>query len=170
MKQPNIAREFYDAFQSGEFDRFDAIVHPDVVVNSSANFGNKGIDALKTWAEGFITAFAARIDLVDEILAIDKAGSGRAVATVNLHWTHVGNFFGLEPTGRSGTSIENLIMTIRGGLITRIEVADTTLDLVIYMHERGWVFPQNIRPTPLIKGQERPVDRGEVDLRPTEGA
>ncbi len=165
MKQPNIAREVYDAFQSGEFDRWDEIIHPEVVTNSSAKFGSQGIEALKAWASGFLSAFAARIDLVDEILAVDSHGNGRAVATVNLNWTHVGDFFGLQPTGREGTSIENLIMTVRDGKVTRIEVADTTLDLVIYMHERGWVFPQNVRPVPIIRGRERKPDDLIVDLR-----
>ncbi len=160
-----VAREFYDAFQKGEFDRFDAIVHPDVVTNSSASFGNKGIDALKGWAGAFLPAFAPRIDLVDEINAVDEHGNGRAVATINLNWKHVGDFFGLSPSGRTGTSIENLIMTIKGNKIVRLEVADTTLDLVIYMHERGWVFPQNIRPEPIVKGVERHASAGLVDLR-----
>ena len=165
MTQPNIAREFYDAFQRGEFDRWDAIVSPNVVTNSSAKFGTEGLDALKAWAGSFLSAMSARIDLVDEILAVDADGDGRAVATVNLNWTHVGDFFGLQPTGRSGTSVENLILTVEGGKVTRIEVADTTLDLVIYMHERGWVFPQNVRPVPIIKGVERNAKEHVVDLR-----
>jgi hypothetical protein len=48
-------------------------------------FGNQGIDALKTWAGAFLTAFAPRIDLVDEIHAVDENGNGRAVATLNLN-------------------------------------------------------------------------------------
>jgi hypothetical protein len=86
--------------------------------------------------------------------------------TVNLNWKHVKPFFGvLQPTGRTGTSIENLIMTVNNGKVTRIEVADTTLDLVIYMHENGWVFPQNIRPEPIIRGIERPVDVPAVSFK-----
>lgn len=165
MNQPNIAREVYDAFQRGEFDCWDAVIHPGVVTNSSAKFGNVGLDALKQWASSFLTAFSAQIDLVDEILAVDSNGNGRAVATINLHWKHVGDFFGLSPTGRTGTSIENLIMTVKDGKVTRIEVADTSLDLVIYMHERGWVFPQNIRPIPIIEGVGRTPDTPTVDFR-----
>ncbi len=167
MKQSNIAREVYDAFQRDELERWDALFTADVVVNSSASFGVVGLDALKQWARGFITAFSPRIDLVDEILALDERGTGRAVATVNLNWTHVGEFFGLAPTGRSGTSIENLIMTVRGGRVVRLEVADTTLDLVLYLHERGWAFPQNIRPVPIIRGIDRDTSQPTVDLRPT---
>lgn len=161
----SIAREFYDAFQKGEFERFDAIVHPDVVTNSSASFGNVGVDALKGWAGGFLEGFAPRIDLVDEINAVDDKGNGRAVATINLNWKHVGDFFGLAPTGREGTSVENLIMTIRDGKIVRLEVADTTLDLVIYMHERGWVFPQNIRPKPIVRGVDRRPEEAVIDFQ-----
>jgi hypothetical protein len=55
-------------------------------------------------------------------------------------------------------------MTVRDGKISRREVADTTLDLVIYMHERGWVFPQIIRPKPIVRGKERPFDRPVVSF------
>ena len=36
---------------------------------------------------------------------------------------------GLAPTGREGTSVETLLLTIRAGRIVRIDVADNTLDL-----------------------------------------
>lgn len=161
-----LVLEMYQAFQTGELDRWDAIVHEEVVTNSSASFGNVGRDALKGWAGQFIEAFAPRIDLVDYINAIDEQGNGRAVVTFNLNWKHVKPFFNvLQPTGRTGTSVENLILTVKKGKVTRMEVADTTLDLVIYMHENGWVFPQNIKPTPIIKGIERPVEKAEINFR-----
>lgn len=154
----------YDAFQRGNLDDWDNYFHKDVVTNSSANFGVKGIQNLKGWANSFLTAFAPRIDLVDRIEAIDEEGNGRAVITINLNWQHVKPFYGLEPTGRTGTSIENLIMTVKDGKVSRVEVADTTLDLVIYMHEQGWVFPQNIKPEPIIKGIEREVETPQIKL------
>ena len=61
--------------------------------------------------------------------------------------------------------VYNLIMTVRNGKVVRLDVADTTLDLVIYMHERGWVFPQNIRPEPIVRGIERPFAVEPVSLR-----
>lgn len=161
-----IVREMYEGFQRGEFHRWDTIVHEDVVTNSSARFGTQGRQALKDWAKEFLIAFSPRIDLVDYINAIDAKGNGRAVITVNLNWQHVKPFFGvLQPTGRTGTSIENLILTVKDGRVVRIEVADTTLDLVIYMHENGWVFPQNVQPQPVIRGVERPVEAPAIKLR-----
>jgi ketosteroid isomerase-like protein len=161
-----LTRQVYDAFQRGQFDRWDALFAEDVVTNSSAGFGIKGLAALKAWGAEFLTAFSPRVDLVDEINAVDSAGNGRAVMTFNLNWHHVKPFFGtLQPTGRTGTSVENMIMAVRNGKITRIEVADTTVDLVIYMHERGWIFPQNVRPEPIIRGIERPANQAPVSLK-----
>ena len=86
--------------------------------------------------------------------------------TINLNWTHVKPFFAtLQPTWRTGTSIENLILTVSNGKVTRIEVADTTLDLVIYMHENGWQFPQNVQPVPIIRGVERPIEKPIIQFR-----
>ncbi len=165
-KPSSLTRDIYDAFQRGQLDRWDAVIADDVVTNSPAKIGTRGRAALKAWAQEFLTAFAPRIDLVDEITAIDGQGNGRAVVTFNLNWKHVRPFFGtLQPTGREGTSVENLIMTVRNGKVVRLDVADTTLDLVIYMHERGWVFPQNIRPEPIVRGIERPFAVEPVSLR-----
>lgn len=161
-----LVLEVYEAFQTGELDRWDEVMAEDVVTNSSASFGNRGIHALKRWANEFLVAFAPRIDLVDFINAIDERGNGRAVVTVNLNWQHVKPFFDvLQPTGRTGTSIENLILTVKDHRVTRIEVADTTLDLVIYMHENGWVFPQNLRPESIIRGMERQHDAPAVSFQ-----
>jgi ketosteroid isomerase-like protein len=162
----SLTRKVYEGFQRGQLDRWDEVISEDVVTNSSARFGTKGRAALKAWAGEFLSAFAPRVDLVDEFNAIDASGNGRAVLTFNLNWKHVRPFFNtLQPTGRTGTSIENLIMTVKNGKVTRIEVADTTLDLAIYMHERGWVLPQNIQPEPIVKGIERPFEQAPVSLK-----
>lgn len=161
-----LTRKVYEAFQRGQFDLWNDVIAPDVVINSPAKFGTKGREALNAFANEFLTAFAPRVDLVDEINAVNAQGNGRAVMTFVLNWKHVKPFFGtLQPTGRTGTSVENMIMTVRNGKVVRIEIADTTLDLAIYMHERGWIYPQNIRPEPIIKGIERPVDEAVISLK-----
>ncbi len=102
--------------------------------------------------------------LQGKTLLITGGSSGMGLETTRLALRQGAN---VAITGRSGTSIENLIMTVRGGRVVRMEVADTTLDLVLYLHERGWAFPQNIRPVPIIRGIERPPAQPEVDLRQT---
>jgi hypothetical protein len=63
--------------------------------------------------------------------------------------------FGLKPTGREGTSVETMLLTVRNGKVTRIDVGDNSLDLVVYMWDRGWNHPHNVRPDALIRGIDR---------------
>jgi hypothetical protein len=55
-----------------------------------------------------------------------------------------------------------MILTLRGGVVTRIDVASNTPDLVIYEYERGWPMPHNVRPPALVEG----IDRRERILAP----
>jgi SnoaL-like domain len=149
-----ITREWYEAFQSGEFDRWDAIMADDLLINSSAGYGMNGMKVLKDWADNFFR-LGKRIDLVDEHLALDDGGNGRGFVTCLLHWKHDADFLGLAPTGREGTSVESMIFTIENGVITRLDVAANTADLVIYEYERGWPMPHNVRPEAIIEGVDR---------------
>jgi hypothetical protein len=156
MSQTNtLTRELYDAFQRVELNRWDTIIAEDVDLNSPAGWGMQGLQTLKTWAEAFAGGLARRIDLNDEHLALDADGNGRGFITFTLNWKHTKEFFGVKPTGREGTSVETLLLTIRAHKIVRIDVADNTLDLAIYLWERGWPSPHNVRPEPLVHGIER---------------
>ena len=149
-----IAREFYEAFQRVEFYRWDKIVADDVVVNSPAGFGMRGLPALKDFAVQF-TTLGYRIDLVDEHIALDDNGNGRGFITFCLHWKHSQDFGGLAPTGREGTSVETILFTIADHRISRMDIADNTLDLALYEWERGWPVPHNVRPEPIVTGIDR---------------
>jgi SnoaL-like polyketide cyclase len=154
MTESTITRQFYEAFQRVEFDRWDSIVADDVLINSPAGFGIRGLETFKDFAVQF-TKLGYRIDLVDEHLAIDEEGTGRGFITFCLNWKHSEDFGGLTPTGREGTSVETCLLTIAGNEITRIDVADNTLDLAIYEWERGWPIPHNVHPEPIVTGVDR---------------
>jgi SnoaL-like polyketide cyclase len=149
-----ITREWYDAFQRGELDRWDAIIADDVLINSPAGYGMRGLEGFKEFGVVF-TGLGDRIDLVDEHLALDDSGTGRGFVTFCLHWSHTDEFAGIVPTGREGTSGETAIFTIVEDEIVRIDVADNTLDLSLYMWARGWAIPHNVRPEPIIVGVDR---------------
>jgi SnoaL-like domain len=149
-----ITRDFYEAFQRTDFDRLDAIVAEEVLINSPAGYRMSGLQVLKDWAVQF-TDLGHRIDLVDEHLALDDTGTGRGFITFCLHWKHTKPFLGMEPTGREGTSVESILFTIENGTIVRLDVAGNTADLVLYEWERGWNLPHNIRPEPIVEGVER---------------
>lgn len=143
-----IAKEIYEGFALNQTDRWDAIVHPDVITNSPAGRDIVGRDALKGWIKTFHRAFELRTDLIDHYVLGD-----RGLVTINLHWTHNrGPFFGLQPTGQSGTSVESFLLGLDDGLITSFTVADQSLDLAIYIHEQGMEMPRRVTPPALIKG------------------
>jgi hypothetical protein len=150
-----LTRELWDAFQRVDLDRWNAIVDANVLTNSPGGFGIRGLPALKEWARSFAGSLAYQIDLVDEHLALDVTGHGRGFITFNLHWKHDQDFMGLSPTGREGTSVESLLLTINDNKITQIEVADNTLDLALYLWDRGWPHAHNIRPKPIVRGVDR---------------
>lgn len=149
-----LTRELYEGLQRAEFHRWDPIVADDVLINSPARFGQAGLDALKEWARSFVR-LGKRIDLVDEHLALDGQGNGRGFITFNLHWKHDEPFFNVTPTGREGTSVETLLLTIEDNTVTRIDVADNSVDLILYLWQRNWPYPHNINPEPLIAGIDR---------------
>jgi hypothetical protein len=155
MSKPTLTREIYDAFQKQELDRWADLIAPDVEIDSPAGRGFKGLDVLTSWAGEFGGKLAYQIDLVDEHLALDAEGSGRGFITFNLHWKHDQKCFGLEPTGREGTSVETMLLTIRSHRVTKIHVGDNSLDLVLYMWDRGWPHPHNVRPEPIVVGINR---------------
>jgi predicted ester cyclase len=142
-----FVRELYDAFQKSEFERWDALVAEDVLVNSTMGRDIRGREALKGWASQFVNALQARVDLVDEFEGIDAAGNGRAFFTICLNWKHAEEFMGLKPTGREGTSIETMLLTVKNGKVVRWDVADNSVEINIYFWERGWPVPHNVHPT-----------------------
>jgi predicted ester cyclase len=150
-----ITFELYEAFQRVEIDRWDAIMAEDIVANSPANQGIQGREYLKAWAKQYAGELAYKVDLIDEHLALDENGNGRGFISFNLHWKHSKEFMGIPPSGREGNGIETLVLTIRDNKITKLDVSDGTLDLAIYLWERGWPMPHNVRPKPLREGVER---------------
>jgi hypothetical protein len=149
-----ITRERYDAFQRRELDRWDAIVAEDALINSPAGYGFRGLEGLKEFADGF-TRLGKQIDLVDEHLALDDQGTGRGFVTFCLHWSHTDDFYGLAPTGREGTQIETAIFTIVENKIVRMDVGDNTLDLSLYLWERNYPMPHDVRPEAIVVGVDR---------------
>jgi hypothetical protein len=154
MSEATLTRELYEGFQRVQFNRWDPIIAEDVLINSPAGRDIRGLKALKDFATQF-TDLGYRIDLIDEHLALDQQGDGRGFITFMLNWKHTKNFGGLVPTGREGTSVETMLLTVRKHKIVRIDVADNTLDLAIYEWERGWPIPHNVRPEPIVVGVDR---------------
>ena len=150
-----LTRELYDAFQTLALDRWDEIVDADVLIDSPAGRGLRGRDALKGWAAEFGGGFAYQIDLVDEHLALDAQGDGRGFITFNLHWKHAREVFGSSRRVARARRSRPCYSPSRRSECTRIHVGDNSLDLVLYMWERGWPHPHNVRPDAVVRGVDR---------------
>ena len=147
----SITLRIYEGFSQNRLDLWDAVIHPNVKSNSPAGRNIDGIAALKRWNQSFIDAFRPRTDLVDHFVV-----ENRGLVTINLHWKHERPFNGLAPTGKTGTSVENFILRIENGLVTRWDVADGSLDLAIYLHDEGLKMPTFVEPPALVKGVALP--------------
>lgn len=150
-----ITRQIYESFQTGQLDQWDTLIAQDVTLYSPGYWGGEGLDVLKNWGGEFLSALKPRIDLVDEFEAVDENGNGRGFITVVLNWKHVEPFFDIKPTGREGTSIETFIFHIENHKITTFSVADNTLDLALYLWDRGSPKAHNVRPDVIKRGVER---------------
>jgi hypothetical protein len=51
--------------------------------------------------------------------------------------------------------VETMLFTVEAGQVVQIDVADNSLDLVIYLWERGWPMPHNVRPEAIVEGVDR---------------
>lgn len=148
----SITREIYEGFQHGDFNRWDAVIAPDVILDSPAlREPMKGLDALKNWCKELLKAFKPRIDLIDEF----EGDGHRAFLKVNLNWKHIEPFFDIQPTGREVTSVETMVLTIEKGKVVSWYIAAASYDLGIYLWERGWPAGHNRRPKPIVVGIER---------------
>lgn len=146
--ETKLTRIIYEGFAHGRLDAWDSIFEPDVKINSPAGRDMVGLVTLKAWVQAFLVSFRPRVDLIDEYVTGD-----RGLVTINLHWTHDGSpFFGIEPTGTSGTSVENFLLRLKDGKVTHFDVADASLDLAIYIHEQGMAMPRAVVPAAIISG------------------
>lgn len=82
MTSQSLIRQFYEGFQRVEFTEWDAIVADDVLLNSPAGMGVRGLKTFKDFARQF-TDLGYRIDLADEHLAVDADGNGRGFKNAN---------------------------------------------------------------------------------------
>jgi predicted ester cyclase len=144
----HITLEIYKGYALDELDRWNAVIHPDVIANSPAGRDTVGLETLKRFNKAFLTAFRPRTDLIDHYVVGD-----RGAVTVNLHWKHDGGpFNGIAPTGKSGTSVETFLLRIKDGLVTHWDVADRSLDLANYLHDQGMKLPTFVELPALIRG------------------
>jgi len=93
----DVLREWLAAGDRGDLATFDRYLHPDVVVHAPLGLSSKGIDAEKrVWAD----ARRAVPDICHTVQESMTIGT-RSAARVVVSGTLVGDFAGIEASGRS---------------------------------------------------------------------
>jgi steroid delta-isomerase-like uncharacterized protein len=108
-----VARSFVDAWNSRDFDRFDALMGEGAILHMAAGDLRCDPEATRAIAEEWTAAFP---DWRFTLLALIAEGD-RVVAHMPYSGTFRGEIVGVQPTGRSCTVDEIVIFRIAGGRI-----------------------------------------------------
>jgi len=108
-----LINELYFAFGSGAVTDLDRMFAPDFVDRSPAPDQRKGVEGVKQVVSAFRAAFPDGSISVRELLA-DR---DKVVARVTMTGTHLGTYYGMEPTGVRITSDGIEVYRFIGGSI-----------------------------------------------------
>jgi predicted ester cyclase len=117
-----VLRVYEEVLNEGRLEILDEIAWPDHIEHNPFAQQSQGVDGLKQRASMVRAAFNPRFTVEHVIAQGDKV----AVMWTN-HGTHVGEWFGFAPTGRSVTAHGTDIFLLRDGrLAEHWDVVDTT--------------------------------------------
>ncbi|MBQ1093367.1 ester cyclase [Streptomyces sp. B93] len=112
---------------------------PDVVLYTPFAWGVKGVEFLLKFCEEVHRAHpGVRAVLHDEFYSADGT---RAAFRFALHWHNTGPYFGHEPTGERGTSIEQHTVRLENGKIVEQVVGVSALQLHLLQKEAWGMEP-----------------------------
>ena len=114
--QANITllRDGLEALNAGDFDTCVAMLSPDLVMNLAGMPPMKGKDVWLQGAQMFRQAFPDLRVRIDDILATND----RAAVRLTICGTHLGDYLGLPPTGRTVEYVSHEFYRIADGLVT----------------------------------------------------
>ena len=118
----SLLRELFLAGDSGQVERFDELLHHDVIVHAPFGLSTMGLGAEKaSWQQ----ALAAMHDLRHELLAVlidDEMESARCVVTGTLR----GTYGGITGNAQPFTIDQAVFARLRDGKIAELwEIVDT---------------------------------------------
>ncbi len=109
------------AGDSGDFDVFDELLHPEVVVHAPLGLATASVEAEKAVWKDALTAMPNLRHSVQEVVVDGDVEMARVVVT----GTMTAGFAGIEGTGRSFRIDQAVITHLRDGKVTEAwEIAD----------------------------------------------
>lgn len=131
-----VARRWHaDIYLKGDLDAADEICAPDMEAHGTgvAADAPRGPQFVKDDAAGFRAAFAFELLQDDDVIAVGD----KVVIRWTFVGTHVGQFLGVEATGRRVTLEGIDIFEVRGGRITQFWNAFDLLGLALRLGAVG---------------------------------
>ena len=118
----SLLREMFLAGDSGQVERFDELLHDDVIVHAPFGLSTVGLGAEKaSWQQALAAMHDLRHELLD-VLIDDEMESARCVVTGTLR----GTYGGISAGGKSYSVDQAVFARIRDGKIAELwEIVDT---------------------------------------------
>lgn len=136
----DLIRGWLAAGDAGDLDAFDRLLHADVVVHAPLGLSTEGVDAEK---EVWRMVLAGIPDLRHDVREVVTLGS-TAGARVVVTGTHVGEFLGVQGTGKRFLVDQAVFAHVRDGKIAEAwEIADTAA----VRQQLGLVSAEDDRPS-----------------------
>jgi ketosteroid isomerase-like protein len=127
LSDETIARRFVEAFGGRDTEALDGLLAEDVMFYGTLSWGQPWREVLKQFADEFHKGNPKlRVALHDEFYSADGSRGSMRVA---LHFDNTGPFFGKEPSGKKGVSMETFTIKIRDGRIAELIQGGNTLTL-----------------------------------------
>ena len=122
MDSDSLLERWFAAGDAGDFDVFDEVLDPDVIIHAPLGLSTHGVDAEKlVWKEALEGIPDIRHEIQD-VLVIGSVEAARVVVT----GTPARSFGGLPVSGASFTIDQGLFAHVRDGKIVEAwEIVDT---------------------------------------------
>ncbi|MET0134049.1 MAG: nuclear transport factor 2 family protein [Kibdelosporangium sp.] len=144
----SLGEKFVVAWATRDWESFARLYDQDVILYAPFAWKVSGLPTiLKVAAEFHVAYPGLRAALHDEF---HNADNSRAVFRYAWDWHNTGPFYGRQPTGERGTTIETHTVRLRNGRITEQVIATNNLFLIGLQLRHGVEYPL-ITPDPALE-------------------
>lgn len=150
MAEQTLIQRYVLALAEQDWDLLRELYAPDVVMYAPTSWGVKGVEYVVKFCQEIHSAYpGVTVTLHDEFYSADGT---RGALRFALHWHNTGTYFGHEPTGERGVSLEQHTLRFEDGRIVEQVAAVSALELPFLQKEAWGIEPARglVDPAPAI--------------------
>jgi len=130
----HLVQKYYDMWNDGDFEKADALMHPDIHFRGALGFDMDGIDEFKSYAREVTHAFPGLYHATEIVVCEGE----RAAVYVLYTGSQKGKLFDIEPTGKRISYNGATFFTLDGNKFSRIRVLGDRYTLYEQLGLRNW--------------------------------